>query len=126
MNNTVEDYVEHGFHKLDDQYLEHHPPKIRWSVGWRDRSLESKVQYLEKLAATMNHAAKLLQSERDELGDLCAKKEEQLVVMAKQMSDNNAMLQQEVCSMNERRQAYHENIKALNVEIRKLRNGDHS
>ncbi len=125
MNNQVTDYVAHGFHKLDDRLIEHHPPKIVWGEGWRKRSTESKLQWLEKFAHTMNHAAKLLTVERDTLGKLVEKKEAQLIAQGKMMEANNLMLQTEVTKMNEWKQQYLANVQQLNREIRELRGNHH-
>jgi hypothetical protein len=123
--NQVADYVAHGFHKLDDRVMDTHPPKIVWGASWKKRSIESKLQWLEKFAHTMNHAAKLLTVERDKLGKMCEVKEAQLIKMGKQVAANNQMLQSEVTKMNEWKQQYLANVKRLNAEIKGLKNGNH-
>jgi hypothetical protein len=123
--NQITDYVSHGFHKLDDRFIETHPPKIAWEPSWRLRSTESQLQWLEKFAHTMNYAAKLLTVERDKLGKLCEIKEAQLIKQNKQMAANSQMLQSEVTKMNEWKQQYLANVKRLNAEIKSLKNGNH-
>lgn len=123
--NQVKDYVAHGFYKLDDKYIENHPPKIVWGPSWQKRTPASQLAYTTKLAHTMNHAARMLQEERDKLGKLCEKKEAQLIVLGKQMAANNQMLQSEVTRMNEQRQQYHANIHRLNEEIKSLKDANH-
>ena len=119
----MNDLMVEGFHKLDDSLLETRAPKISWLSGYKNLEAERKVRYLEKLAATMNHAAKLAQDQRNELTRLMVLKEKQLEVLAKQMEANNHMLQSEVTRMNEQRQEYHANVSDLNARIRELERG---
>ena len=119
--NHIDDFMIDGFHKLDEKIVDERPPKIRWSDRFRERSIEDQAAYLEKLAHTMNHAAYLIQNERDQLNELCEKKELQLESLNEAIKQNNLMLQQEVARMNAQRQEYHLNIKRLNAEIRSLK-----
>lgn len=119
----LDDFVAAGFHRIDDQVLSANAPKIAWGDIYKRWPEADKVRHLEKLAATMNHAARLVSDERDKLVELCALKEEQLAKMAKQMQANNAMLQQEVTRMNAQRQGYHAEVARLNARIRELEKG---
>jgi predicted nucleic acid-binding Zn-ribbon protein len=116
-----DDLVGAGFEKLDPKLLPIQPPKIKWGLLYQDKSDEEKIRFLEKLAASMNHAAALIQDERDKLNELCEKKEQQLMQMAKNVRDNNSMLQQEVTNMNNQRQFYNGEVARLNAEIKKLK-----
>lgn len=120
MSNRIDDYVSHGFHRIEKPKLLVNPPKIEWQPSWFERTDESKIAYLTKLANTMNHAAALLQAERDEFARLCELKEGQLQKQKDAVERNNEMLQQEVTHMNEQRQQYHKNIQRLNGRIRAL------
>ena len=121
-----DDFVAAGFERLDPELIEKRPPKIRWGALYKDRSESDKVVYLEKLAATMNHAAYLIQGERNQLFEMCALKEQQLIKMAESVEKNNAMLQQEVTRMNEQRQGYNRELARLNSQVRELSNGDNN
>ncbi len=118
-----DDLVAKGFHRLDSNLIENRPPKINWGEKYRAMEPEQKIRYLEKLAATMNHAAHLIQNERNQLGELCDKKEQQLIALSKSVDANNAMLQQEVTRMNAQRQGFHAEVSKLNTRIRGLEGG---
>ena len=119
------DLMVEGFHRLDGRTMVAHPPKIQWGVIYKEKSDADKIKYLEKLAATMNHAAFLVQEERNSLGALCEKKEGQLQQMMTDITANNNMLQSEVTKMNEQRQGFNQEVARLNAKIRELEGGDH-
>ena len=112
-----------GFHRLHDHLLEARAPKLRLLPGWEKRTDEQKVQYMLKLAATMNHAAKLIQDERDMLVVLMEKKEQQLKRAAAAVRQNNEVLQSEVARMNEQRQQFQQRMTELTQKIEELQNG---
>lgn len=114
-----DDFVGAGFQRLDATAIEQHPPKIKWGQLYRDMSMRAKIRYLERLASAMNHAAATIQNERDALGALCEKKEQQLATMARAVEQNNAMLQSEVTRMNEDRQQMLKEVARLRAELRK-------
>ena len=114
------DFIADGFHKLDSRLMEERAPKIQWGVIYQEMSYHEKIRYLEKLAATMNHAAFLVQEERNHFGELCEKKEKQIIAMSKALDQNNAMIQQQVTKMNEDRQQYNKAIADLKKQVREL------
>jgi len=117
----TDDFVGAGFHRLDENLISIRPPKINWGNLYREKFDDTrKIEYLEKLASTMNHAAALIQDERNQLNGLMEKKEAQLESMAKAIEANNEMLQSEVTRMNAERQGYNREIKRLNNKIREL------
>jgi hypothetical protein len=118
------DFIGAGFAKLDDGLLEARPPRIDWGMLYKNKPIDQRLEFAERLAAAMNHAAALIQDERDKLGALCEKKEEQLVQMAAAIRANNAMLQQEVTRMNEQRQFYNSEMARLNAELKGLKGRD--
>lgn len=121
--NGQDDFIAVGFHQLDDRLLTRKPPKITWSKQFREQDVQVQRDYLEKLANTMNHAAALIQDERNALNKLLIKKEQQLKSMSVQVAANNAMLQSEVTKMNEQRQGFHAEVSRLSARIRELENG---
>lgn len=123
-NDPNQDLVDAGFHRLDPELIVERPPKIQWGVLYRNSDADARLAYLEKLAAAMNHAAYLIQGERNQLGELCEKKEEQLVAMKVALDQNNTVLQQQITSMNEERQKYNAAIAKLNAKLRAFKNGD--
>ena len=118
-----EDFVGAGFEKLDPDAVElSHPPKIAWGKIYREQWTDAeRLEYAEKLAGSMNHAAKKIQDERDALGELCERKEAQLVQMSRDLAMNNRLLQSEITKMNAERQGMNEAYAKLNTELRELK-----
>jgi len=128
------DFIAKGFHKLENEVV--NPPKIKWGhifngempgadgEYWDDAH---RIKYLQKLASSMNHAAMLIQGERDKLLAVCLQKDKQVASMTQSVEQNNMMLQTEVTKMNENKQAYHATIARLNKEVKELRaNGNNN
>ena len=119
----MNDFVGAGFHRLDDNLLEQHPPRIKWGQLYRDMDHVGQILYLERLASAMNHAARLVQNERNALQVLCMQKEKQLISLSESVAANNEMLQTEVTRMNEDRQKMLKTIARLNAELRSAKAG---
>lgn len=128
MNGAVEqhDFIDEGFHRLDKEIVKDHPPRISWGPIYKSKNDKDKVQYLEKLASAMNHAAFLIQNERNTLGELVEQKEEQIIVMKAALDQNNTMIQGEITKMNAERQNYNKAVADLKAKVRVLENGDHN
>jgi hypothetical protein len=124
VDNKQEDLVAQGFHKIDDNLIEKRPPKIAWGSIYKRFADQEKITYLEKLSATMNHAAYLIQNERNQINELCSKKEEQLENMKSAMEQNMTTLQSEMTKMNLQRQLFNERVSELNKEIKELKRGN--
>jgi len=122
---ALPDLLVEGFHKLDDHLLDNKAPKLTLMSGFHDKDEATKTRYLLALAATMNHAAKLVSEERDALVEAIVLKEQQLEKLAAAMEANNNMLQSEVTKMNEHKQGFHAEVRRLNTRIRELERGDH-
>ena len=120
-DNLQEDLIAQGFHKLDDKLIVARPPKISWGMIYQGSSNEEKIEYLEKLASTMNHAASLIQDERNQLNKLCELKEQQIEKLKEAMDANNLMLQSEVTKINEERQKFNQSKAGLKGQALKDR-----
>ena len=107
------DFIAKGFRKLDSKFLTRRPPKIKWGKMYLALSDAEKIEYLQKLASTMNHAASLVQDERNELSKLCELKEGQIQQMKKAMVANDSMLHSEVEKINAERQSFNESKSGL-------------
>lgn len=112
-DNLQEDLVAQGFQKLDDNLISRRPPKIAWGKIYQASSQDEKIEYLEKLANTMNHAASLIQDERNQLNKLCELKEQQIEKLKEAMDANSDMLQKEVAKINEERQKFNQSKAGL-------------
>lgn len=115
-----------GFKILDEHLIERNAPKIQWGRGYKEMSTDDKIRHLEKLASTMNHAAFLIQNERNQLIEVCELKEKQLKSMSESVERNNNMLQTEIIKMNEQKQIYNKEIARLNQIIREFERGDNN
>jgi len=101
------------------------PPKVKWGDEFKAWDDEKKIQYLTKFAEAMNHAAAKIQQERDTLGELIEKKEDQIQQMKMILDLNNNMLQHEVTRMNNYKQDMNDHAAKLNARIKELERGHH-
>ena len=118
---TLPDIMGKGFHKLDPKILTRKPPKITWSSQFRKLSAVKKAAYLEKLANTMNHAAALIQDERDNLNKILAMKEEQIRALVDNQAKSHEALNHEILRMNKERQQWQKASGALQQELREAK-----
>ncbi len=126
MNNGKDnqDFLGKGFLRLDDNLVVAKAPKIAWGDGYNMMTDAKKIKYLEKLASTMNHAAYLVQSERDDLIKLYDEKELKIRTMSESLDANNNMIQQQITKMNEQKQLFLKSIAELKATIREYENDD--
>lgn len=117
-------FMVEGFQKLDDKYIDNRPPRIRFGRKYHQMPTDRKIAYLEKLAHTMNHAAGLACQDRNELGRLCELKENQLIALQNNTTQNTHTMQQQLIEMNEERAKTNETIAQLKARIRELENGN--
>ncbi len=114
------DWVGEGWHKLDPDLLLDKAPKIAWGDRYKMWPDVKKIKYLEELASSMNHAAFLVQNERDELNVLCARKEKMLNTLSQNLEGNNGMIQQQITLLNEERQTWNKAAAEMKAKIREL------
>lgn len=119
-DNAKEDLIAAGFERLDPELITGKPPKIQWGMLYKAFNPTEKIEYLEKLAASMNHAAHLIQEERNGLLKICDMKDKQVESMKAAMQQNMDMLQSEVTKMNEDKRQSNKAIADLNKRIREL------
>ena len=123
MNNGQEDFMAEGFYKLDENIISHKAPRLTEPPKFQAKTDGQKYLYYRKIAATMNHAAKLISEERNELNRLIQLKEATLISMDAQLRANNQMLQAEVTKMNAQKQAFHAEVSRLTARIKELEDG---
>ncbi len=122
------DLMAEGFHELDPSLLVVRPPKIRWGELYKAWPVEKRLAHAEKLAAAMNHAAALIQDERDRLARLCELKEKRIRSLEGSVEQGNELLQGELVKMNADRQKWNQAAAAMKARIRTLEelvDGDH-
>ncbi len=123
-NGKEEDFIGMGFHRLDDELLVNKAPMIAWGDGYNIMTDAEKIKYLQKLASTMNHAAFLIQNERNDLIKLYDQKELKVESMASALDTNNEMIQQQITKMNADKQKFLKSIAKLKATIREYENAD--
>ena len=96
------------------------PPKIKWGDKFKSWPLEKQNDYLRRFSESMNHAADTIMQERDALGQLAEKKEEQIIQLKEALDANTLMLQTEITKMNEYRQEAQQHAAQLQARIREL------
>ena len=114
------DMISEGWHKLDPELVKHKPPTISWGDKYKMWDDTKKIKYLEKLASSMNHAAFLIQNERDELNVLCENKEKMIIAMSSNLDGNNGMIQHQMMKLNEERQLWNKSAAEMKAKIREL------
>lgn len=126
MSNRLKDldFVGAGFHRLDPDLIVSHPPKINWGKLYLNKSDEERLAFAEKLAASMNHAAFMIQKERDKLNDLITLKERQVKNVQAALDQNNKLLQERLDGMNVERHEFTKTIAGLKAKIRELEGGN--
>jgi len=119
-DNAKEDLIAAGFKRLDRELITDRPPKIQWGMLYKNFNSTEKIEYLEKLASSMNHAAYLIQEERNSLLKLCDMKDKQVNAMKVAMQQNMDMLQSEITKMNDDKRQSNKAVADLNKRIREL------
>jgi len=121
-----------GYKKLDciENRLKY-PPKIAWGLIYQSWSDEKKIDFLEKFGASMNHAADLLQNERNALLRTCDNQEKQIIAMAKAEALNRDLLQRQITEHNTQMQelnktvvSLHQKVREQEAEIKRLKSGN--
>ena len=119
---TEDDFIGAGFHRVDHTDLSR-PPPIQWGDGYYAKTPEERISYLEKFCSSMNHAAHLIQGERDELGRLCELKEKQVIQAKAAMDQNLSMLHTTLKAHNAEKQKYNAVFVEQNRRIKELESG---
>ena len=122
-NNAEPNMIAEGFHKLDEGLVKNNAPKIKWGLRFHHMPDGRKIDYLKGLASAMNHAAFIIQGERNQLLEICKKQEVQIGVIQKGLDANNEMVQQQMTSLNAERQSFNKSAAAMKARIRELERG---
>lgn len=93
-------------------------PKIRWGEGHKKKSLRERLKYAEALASSMNHAADVLQTERNGLIKICKQQEKQIKQSKKNYSILVESTNKELESQNSERQKLYVEIMAAKKETK--------
>ena len=105
-------------------------PKITWGDAYLAWPVEKRLEFAEKLASTMNHAADMLQKERNALIDIAKKQELLIADHVRKYDAQSEMIQLQMVRANEEKQELYVQLddtmkekKALMLRIRELERG---
>lgn len=93
-------------------------PRIRWGDDYNSWSVEKRLGYAEALAASMNHAADILQQERNTLRDLAEHQEKLLRSWSQKHSEQGDLMTTELGSQNAQQQELYQTIVDLQKTIK--------
>lgn len=93
-------------------------PDIRWGAEYQSWPVEQRLSYAEKLASSMNHAADVLQQERNELLVILRRKEEQLKHSSKQYLSQGETMHRELGAQDAEKQVLYLEIVRLKAQIK--------
>lgn len=94
-------------------------PTIRWGNEYMSWSLQKRLSYAERLASAMNHAADVLQQERNKLIELAKEQEKQLEENVKKYTAQGEVLHKELSSIDEEKQKLYYQIVELTKQTNK-------
>ena len=111
---------------VDERFKRHSAgaEQIQFGKEWWLRPDKDKIEYLIKLASSLNHAAVQIQKERDELNKLLFSKEEQLTESTVVRDQDRQMIQKQLLRENKAKEELLQENQSLRAEIKRLENGN--
>lgn len=88
-------------------------PQIRWGDDYRSWPIEKRLRYAENLASSMNHAADLLQKERNALLKTAMHQEAQLKMAVQRYDEQGDLMRRELGRADAEKQDLYRQIVAL-------------
>jgi len=95
-------------------------PPIRWGAAYLVRPVDEKVAYLEKLAATLNHALNLMQQDRNRLSETAFAQEAQIRQLVAARQEQGEMMQRQLTRENSEKDRRLQEVVALRARVREL------
>ncbi len=96
-------------------------PRIAWGVEYQAWPIEKRLHYAERLAASMNNAADVMQKERNELLELCKRQEAQLKDNSVQYHELGDLMNRELAKMDAEKQGIYVDLVKLTKEIKEAK-----
>jgi hypothetical protein len=93
-------------------------PKIQWGKEYRSWPIKKRLKFAERLADTMNHAADVIQGERDKLLVILKEKEEKLKASIKQYLAQGEMIHNKLAEADAEKQELYKQIVDLNKKVK--------
>jgi hypothetical protein len=94
--------------------------RISWGKDYMAWPIEKRLDYAEKLAASMNHAADVLQQERNKLLVVVANQDAQLKSNANSYVGQGNLMHKELASADAEKQVLYQEIVQLKAQIKNL------
>lgn len=110
-----------GFKKFQLKRGQHIAPKINWGTDYLGWPPERKIEYLEKLSYTMNHAADMMQQDRNRLSDLLYLKERLINQLNADKQALQQTLERNITEHNLEKNTLAEEVVAMRSELNELR-----
>lgn len=93
-------------------------PKIRWGKKYDAMPIGRRLDRAEKVANAMNHAADVLQTERNKLIEVCKAQEAQLVAAKAEQTIAQELLQTEMDRHNAEKQELYQQVAVLQKDTK--------
>lgn len=93
---------------------------IAWGEEYKSWPVERRLEFAEKLASSMNHAADLLQQERNELLKIARAQDEQLKANSKSFAGQGQLIHKELAAADAEKQTLYQEIVDLKQQIKNL------
>jgi len=93
-------------------------PQIKWGGEYAKWPPERRLRYAERLASSMNHAADILQQERNKLIEVVERQEAQLKSNVKSYVEQGELMHRELGMANAREQELSKLVVQLQKEVR--------
>ncbi len=95
-------------------------PQIRWGEEYKSWPVERRLSYAERLASSMNHAADLLQTERNKLLEVVKRQEEQLKQATEKYVEQGQVMHRELGAQDAEKQQLYAQIVELTAKVKEL------
>jgi len=96
-------------------------PKIAWGEEYQSWPIEKRLHYAERLAASMNNAADVMQKERNELLELCKRQEAQLKDNSVQYHELGDLMNVELAKMDAEKQLLYADLVKITKELKEAK-----
>jgi hypothetical protein len=93
-------------------------PNIQWGAEYKAWPLPRRLKYAERLASSMNHAADVLQTERNKLLEVVAHQEAQLKANTKAYVGQGEVMHKELGDADAEKQELYKKIVALKKQVK--------
>jgi hypothetical protein len=95
-------------------------PPIKWGADYQKLSLRRRLRYAENIASAMNHAADVIQTERQGLIEVARQQEKQIKQLAAELKNQGEIINSELTRANEEKQELLKKIVEQKHELLRL------